>query len=346
METKIMSYFLAYRHSTKHSWLPAAACHAALLLSLGLGSSAANGADDGAGYPNRVIRFVVPYAPGGLPDTVARFVAQRLTEHMGQSVVVENKPGANGVIAAQTLASSPHDGYTFLVTDGSMMSINPSLYKDLPYNPTRDFAPVSLVATSPLFLAANTELKVNSLQDFIALARAKPGQLNYGSSGIGSSHQLTMEAMKTALHLQINHVPFRGTGQSVPALVGNQVNVVFSALPSLAGFAQKGQVKILATNSLKRSALAPDVPAISEVIPGFDFAVTIGVLAATGTPAYAINKVNEEIALALKMPAVIKQLNGLGIEPVGGTPADYAHAIADEAKRYESVIKTAGITTE
>lgn len=307
---------------------------------------AASAHDDSAGYPNRVIRFVVPYAPGGLPDTVARVIAQRLTESMGQSVVVENKPGANGVIAAQTLTGAPRDGYTFLVTDGSMMSINPTLYKNLSYNPDKDFVPVSLVATSPLFLAANTELKVNTLQEFVNLAKAEPGKLNYGSSGIGSSHHLTMEAMKTSLHLQINHVPFRGSGQSVPALVGNQVNVVFSALPSLSGFAQKGNVKIIATNSGKRSELAPDIPPISDIIPGFDFAVTVGVLAATGTPAHAVARINQEVAKAVKQQAVITQLNTLGIEPVGGTPAEYGAAIAEEARRYSGAIKAAGIKAE
>lgn len=173
-----------------------------------------------------------------------------------------------------------------------------------------------------------------------------PVGLNYGSSGIGSSHHLTMEAMKTALQLRVDHVPFRGSGQSVPALVGKQVDVVFSALPSLAGFEQKGQVKILATNSGKRSALAPNIPAISEAIPGFDFAVTVGVLAGTGTPDYAVRKINEEIAKAVKLPAVIKQLNTLGIEPVGGSPADYAAAIDAEAKRYEAAIKAANIKAE
>lgn len=303
-------------------------------------------AEGAAEYPSRVIRFVVPYAPGGLPDTVARVIAQRLTESMGQSVIVENKPGANGVIAAQTLTSAPRDGYTFLVTDGSMMSINPALYKNLSYEPKKDFVPVSLVATSPLFLAANTALKVNTLQEFIDLAKSEPSKLNYGSSGIGSSHHLTMEAMKTSLKLQISHVPFRGSGQSVPALVGNQVNVVFAALPSLAGFAQKGDVKILATNSGVRSKLAPDIPAISEVIPGFNFAVTVGVLAATGTPSYAVAKISQEVAKALKQQAVITQLNTLGIEPVGSTPAEYGAAIDEESRRYAGAIKAAGIQAD
>src|SRR5690606_39603545 len=293
----------------------------------------AHAADSAETFPSRPIRFIVPYAAGGLPDTVARVVAQGLTNSLGQPVVVENKPGANGVVAAQTLASSAPDGYTYLVTDGSMMSINPSLYKNLPYDPKRDFVPVSLIATSPLFLATSVQTKITSLQDFIKQVQAKPGGLDYGSSGIGSSHHLTMEAMKIALKLDISHVPFRGSGQSVPAMVGNQVDVVFAALPSLSGFAEKGQVKILATNAGARSALAPDIPAISEIITGFNFAVTVGALAATGTPDYAVQKMSAAIAKAVKAPAVVKQFNTLGIEPVGGTPAEYGDAIDDEAKR-------------
>ena len=297
-------------------------------------------------FPNRAIRFIVPYASGGLPDTVARVVAQRLTTTLGQSVVVENKPGANGVIAAQALMSSPPDGYTYLVTDGSMMSINPSLYKDLPYEPKRDFLPVSLIATSPLFLATSTQTGIKTLQEFVDRAKANPGDLDYGSSGIGSSHHLSMEALTQSLNTKLTHVPFRGSAQSVPALVGNQVDVVFAALPSIAGFENKGQVKILATNAGKRSALAPEIPAIAEIIPGFNFAVTVGALAASGTPDYAVEKVSAEIAKAVKTPEVTKQFNTLGIEPVGGSPKQYATAIDEETQRYASAIKSAGIKAD
>ena len=178
-------------------------------------------------YPNKPIKFVVPYSAGGLPDTVARIFAQRLTERLGQSVVVDNKPGANGVVAAQVLASSPKDGYTFLVTDGSMFSINPTIYKNLGYDYKRDFMPVALAARAPLYLAVHPKVPVNTLQEFVALAKSKPGTLNYGSSGVGSTHHLTMEAMKTALGLDLTHVPFKGSGQSVPALIGGQVEVLF-----------------------------------------------------------------------------------------------------------------------
>ena len=275
-------------------------------------------------YPNQPIKFVVPYSPGGLPDTVARIYAQRLTDKLGQSVVVDNKPGANGVVAAQVLASSAKDGHTFLVTDGSMFSINPAIYKNLGYDYKRDFMPVALAARAPLYMAVNPKVAANTLQEFIALAKSKPGTLNYGSSGIGSTHHMTMEAMKAALGLDIIHVPFKGTGQSVPALIGGQVDVLFSALPSLAGFVKSGQIKLLATNAAKRTAQEPNLPALAELIPAFDFAPIVGVLAANGTPPSAIERISAEIALIAKTPDVVTLLSNAGIDAIGTGPADYS----------------------
>ncbi len=299
-----------------------------------------------SGYPNKPIKFVVPYAAGGLPDTVARIFAQRLGDKLGQSVVVDNRPGANGVVAANALASAPKDGYTFLVTDGSMFSINPAIYKSLSYDYRRDFVPVSLAARAPLYLAVHPKVPVNSLQEFVALAKAKPGTLNYGSSGVGSTHHLTMEALRATLGLQMTHVPFKGSGQSVPALIGGQVDVLFSALPSLSGFVKSGQVKLIATNSAQRSSQAPNVPAIAEIIPGFDFAPIVGVLAATGTPASAIERISLEMAQIAKMPEVILTLNNAGIDPIGGSPADYNKAILGENERLSKAIAASGIKSE
>lgn len=299
-----------------------------------------------SGYPTRSIKFIVPYPAGGLPDTVARIFAQRLGERLGQSVVVDNKPGANGVVAAQAMASSPSDGYTFLVTDGSMFSINPAIYKNLSYDYKRDFMPVSLAARAPLYLAVHPKTGVNTLQEFVALAKAKPGALNYGSSGVGSSHHLTMEAMKAAMGLDVQHVPFKGSAQSVPALIGGQVDVAFSALPSLSGFVKGNQVKLLATNAAQRSTLAPGVPAIAELIPGFDFAVIVGVLASTGTPASAIERISTEMDKIAKTPETIQILGNAGIDAVGGTVADYGRAILDENERLAKAIRVAGVKQE
>jgi tripartite-type tricarboxylate transporter receptor subunit TctC len=297
-------------------------------------------------YPNRPIKFVVPYAAGGLPDTVARIFAQRLGDKLGQSVVVDNRPGANGVVAAQAIATAPKDGYTFLVTDGSMFSVNPAIYKNLGYDYKRDFMPVSLAARAPLYLALNPTVAANTFAEFIALVKAKPGVLNYGSSGIGSTHHLTMEAMKASLGLQITHVPFKGTGQSVPALIGGQVDVLFSALPSLVGFVKGGQVKLIANNAARRSSQEPNVPAIAETIPGFDFAPIVGILAGTGTPASAIDRIAAEMALIVKMPEVIQTLTNAGIEPIGSGPAEYNKAVLGENDRLAKAIVASSIKPE
>jgi tripartite-type tricarboxylate transporter receptor subunit TctC len=294
-------------------------------------------------YPNRSIKFIVPYSAGGLPDTVARIYAQRLGERLGQPVVVDNKPGANGVVAAQAMATAPKDGYTFLVTDGSMFSINPSLYRTISYEYKRDFVPVSLAARAPLYLAVNPKTPANNLRELIALAKAKPGLLTYGSSGIGSTHHLSMEAFKAALSLDITHIPFKGTGQSVPALIGGQVDMLFSALPSLSGFVKAGQVRLIANNAGKRSSQEPNVPTLAEVIPGFDFAPIIGVLASTGTPQAAMDRISAEMTAVAKQPETIQILSNAGIEAIGGSAGDYARAIADENERLGKAVQTAGI---
>ena len=299
-----------------------------------------------AAYPNKPIRFIVPYSPGGLPDTVARVFAQRLGERVGQSVVIDNKPGANGVVAAQALAASPKDGYTFLVTDGSMFSVNPAIYKNLGYDYKRDFIPISLAARAPLYLAVNPKLPVNTLQEFIALVKSKPGTINYGSSGVGSTHHLTMEAMKLALGLDVTHVPFKGTGQSVPALIGGQVEVLFSALPSLAGFVRSGQIKLLASNAAHRSSQAPNIPTIAETIPGFDFAPIVGLLAATGTPTSVIERIAAEMAAVAKIPDLIQNLNNAGVDVIGSNPTEYNKALLDETDRLAKTIAATGIKAE
>ena len=297
-------------------------------------------------YPSQQIKFVVPYSPGGLPDTVARVVARKLGERIGQSVVVDNRPGANGVVAAQALLSSTPDGHTLLVTDDSMMTINPLIYKNIAYDPKKDFLPVSLIATAPLFLAVHPSVSANTFQELVALIKSKPGEFAYGSSGIGSTHHLCTEAMKAALGLDIRHIPYKGTGQSVPAVVGNQVAMVFSAFPSLTGFVKGGQVKLLAVNTAKRSLFAPNVTALGELIPGFDFAPNIGIFAPAKTPQSVIMKISDEVAKLVKEPDAIQTFNTAGIEPIGGGPADYARVLEREAERDARAIRTAGVKAE
>jgi tripartite-type tricarboxylate transporter receptor subunit TctC len=298
-------------------------------------------------FPQRTVTLVVPYSAGGLPDTVARVVGQKLSEKWGQPVVVENKPGGNGVVAAQFLASRPADGYTLMVTDGTMFSVNPHLYKSLPYDAQKDFTFITLVARAPLFLAVHPTLPVANFTEFVALVKSRPGQFNYGSSGIGSIHHLTMESIKASLGLDMVHVPFKGTGQSIPALVSNQINAVFSAMPSLAGFVKEGKVRLIAVNSAHRSGLAPDVATVDEsAIPGFDFAPTIGISASTGIAASTVQKVSADVTELLRDPALAERLTVLGIEPVGGPPQVYIDQVRADHARFERAVKAAGTKGE
>lgn len=298
-------------------------------------------------YPSKPVKLVVPYPAGGFPDTVARIFAKALTERMGQSFVVENKSGANGVVAAQALTGAPRDGYTLLVTDGSMFSINPAIYKNLGYDAKKDFVPVSLAARAPLYLAVNSKSSFMTIQDVIREAKANPGKLTYGSSGIGSTHHLSHEAMNQGLGVNITHVPFKGTGQSVPALVGGQIDMLFSAIPQIGGFVKGGQLRLLINNSPKRSIQEPQIATLAEnLIPGFDFSPKVGFLAAAGTPQAIIDRVSTEIIAIAKLPDVMQLLGNAGIEPLGTTPADYARIMAQEADRLGKAVQAAKIQAE
>ena len=297
-------------------------------------------------FPSKPIKLVVPYSAGGLPDTVARVLAQRLQEAFGQSVLVENKAGAGGAVAAAALAQSPADGYTLLVTDGPLLSITPLVTQKMSYDAAKEFVPVSLVGTAPLFLAVNVSVKANTLDELIALAKARPGALNYGSAGVGSIHHLTTEAMKAGLGVFVTHIPFRGSGASVPALIGGQVDMVFASPPALMGFVKSGQAKLLAINATKRSDLAPNVPTLGERIPGFDFAFNVVVLARAGTPIEVVNRLSAEIAKAVKSPDAAEPLRIAGVDPVGGTPEQLAAAMRSEADRVTKAAKRAGLKAE
>lgn len=298
------------------------------------------------GYPSQPVKLIVPYVPGGLPDTVSRIVAKRLTQDLGQSFVVENKPGAAGAVAAVALAQAPADGYTFMVTDGAMLAIPPFVTAKPAFNAQKDFVPVSVIGVAPLYLAVNAKVKANTLDELVAMAKAKPGVLTYGSSGLGSIHHLTAEAMKAGLGVNMTHVPFRGSGQSVPAMIGGQVDMIFASPPSLMGFVKNGQAKLIAINSAKRSPQTPDVPALSEKIPGFDFAFNVVVLAKPGTPQPVIDKINAEIAKIVKTPEVVEQLHTAGVDPVGTGVQQSAAALRAELQRIAGAAQHAGLKPE
>jgi tripartite-type tricarboxylate transporter receptor subunit TctC len=294
-------------------------------------------------YPSRPLRIIVPYAPGGLPDTMTRLVGGKLADALGQAIVVENMGGAGGINGVAEVVKSAPDGYTLLVADVGQIAINPHLFSRLPYQPLKDLAPVSLIGTSPLYLVAHPSVPANTLKELVALAKKEPGKLNYGSSGIGSIHHLATEALKAGFGIDIVHVPYKGTGQSVPALLGGQVALLYSALPSIAGHLKDGKVKMLAISTAKRSPQTPDVPTVAESgIPGYDFVAEIGLLAPAGTPRDVIQRLAGEVAKVVKQPDVVKRFTELGIEAVGSTPADYAALNKTEYEKYGKLVKETG----
>ena len=298
-------------------------------------------------WPAKPVKIIVPYSPGGLPDTVARVLGQALSDKWGQQVVVENKPGGNGLVAAPLITGAAPDGYTLLVTDGTMFSVNQYTYKQMPYDPARDFTFISMAARAPLFLAVNPSLQANTFEDFLRLAKATPGKYSYGSSGIGSVHHLTMEMMKSGLGLDLVHVPYKGTGQSIPALVSGDVAAVFSAMPSLAGFVKDGRLKLIAVNTEKRTSLAPNIPAVAEYgLPGFEYSPHIGFSGPAGIPAAIVQKISKDVADVVKTPAMAERMTTLGIEAVGSTPEAYAAQHNADRERYGRAVKTAGIKPE
>jgi tripartite-type tricarboxylate transporter receptor subunit TctC len=299
-------------------------------------------------YPARPVRLVVPYAAGGLPDTMARLVAQRLAETLGQQFVVDNRAGAGGIGACELVARANADGHTLLIADTPQTAVNLALYAKLSYDTLRDFAPVSIIGTSTQFLTSHASLPAGSLSEVIALVRAKPGELRFGSSGIGSLQHLGLEALKSGLGLNIVHVPYKGTAQAVPAMLAGEVSLVFSALPSIIQHVKAGRVRTLAANTLKRSPQAPDVPTVAEVtgLQDFDYPPLIGVLAPAGTPRAVVTRLSAAIADATRHPEVAQRFTALGIDAVGSTPEAYLAQTRIDIAKYAKAVKAAGLKAE
>ena len=327
---------------------------AAVLLSVAMGCGPwvarpgiAQDRSEDASYPNKAVKVVVPYAPGGFPDTIARIIGQRLGDAFGQQFIVENRGGAGGIAGCEAVAKAAPDGYTLLMADVGQIAINPAIYRKLPYDSIKDFTPVSMVATSPLFIAVHESVPVKTFQELVALAKSKPGGLTYGSSGTGSIHHLTMEAMKFALGLDIVHIPYKGSGQSVPALIGGQVSMSVAALPSMIAHIKAGKVRLLAINTATRSPQARDVPTVAESgVPGFDYPSKIGLLGPAGMSRGIVQKLHGEIVKAVNHPDTLQRFAGLGVDPVGGTPEAYASDNRTDIERYAKVVKAAGIKAD
>jgi tripartite-type tricarboxylate transporter receptor subunit TctC len=294
-------------------------------------------------YPNRPIRVIVPYAAGGLPDTMARLVGAKMAEALGQQMVVENRGGAGGIVGTTEVVKAPPDGYALLVADVGQIAINPHLFAKLPYDPLKDLVGVSLLGTSALYLVAHSSVPANSMAELIALVRSQPGKLSYGSSGTGSIHHLATEALKVGLGLDIVHVPYKGAGQSVPALLGGQVALLYAALPTIEGHYKSGKVKILAVSTPQRSPQTPEVPTVAEAgLPGYDFVAEIAIYAPAGTPQNVVAKLSAEAARAVKQPDVVQRFKQLGIDAVGSTPEALAAQNRVNYEKYARVVKASG----
>ena len=299
-----------------------------------------------AKYPSRPVHLVVPYPPGGGTDVVSRLIADPLAQALGQPVIIENKGGANGVVGCQFVANAAPDGHTILLVLPGQMAVNPALIKNLAYDPVRDFAPIIQLTSFEVALVVHPSLLANNVKELVALAKSKPGSLHLASAGTGSSGHMAAVwfAMKTGVEWV--HVPYKGAGPAFTDLLGGQEQLMFSTTLSALPYVRNGRLRALGTTGQKRSLAAPDIPAIAESIPGYDFTQWHGLVAPAKTPRDIIVKLNTEIAGVLRLPQVREKLAGLDAEAVGGSPAEFAELIQAEMRRYASIIRTSGMKAE
>ena len=299
----------------------------------------------GQAYPTRAIRFVVPTATGGGPDVIARFLTPKLTEILGQQVVVDNRAGANALIGADVVAKAPADGYTWLFGTGQN-TVNPSILKAMPHDIIKDFAPVSLVFQAPYFLLVHPAVPAKSVKEFIAFAKANPNKLNVGSGGIGSAAHLSAELLQVMTGIKMVHVPYKGVGIALADLVGGHIDLMFPALASGLPYHKSGRLRGLGITSPKRHPSAPDVPAIAETVPKFEARSWIGVLVPAGTPREIVNRLNSVFVKLVNTPEVREQLISQGVDPETNTPDEFAVFLRNEVSRAAQVVKAAGIKPE
>lgn len=297
-------------------------------------------------YPTKPVRLIVPFAPGGGTDLIARTLGARLTDGLGQAVVVDNRAGAGGVIGADLVAKAPADGYTLVMGTPGPLTINPVLTAKMPYT-LADFAPIALTTISPFMLVVNPAVPAKSIKELIALAQAKPNALNFGSAGNGSVAHLAGEQFKALANVQITHVPYKGGGQSLVDLLAGQIQMVIDNLPTVLPQVKLGKLRALAVGSKKRSALAPDYPTLIEAgVPGYEATTASGMLAPAKTPSSILARLNRELNAIVGNPEVRERFFSQGLEVVGGTPEDYARHLAEELKLNERIVKLAGIKIE
>jgi len=298
-------------------------------------------------YPTRPVRFVVPFAPGGSTDTLARTIGMKLADALGQQVVVDNRPGGNGDIGMLIVARAPADGYTLLLGYIANLAIAPSLYTKMTYDPAKDYAPITQVATSPNVMTAHPSVQAKGLKELVALAKAKPGQVNFASTGVASVGHLTGELLNSLAGMKMTHVPYKGGGQAIIGLLSGEIQVMFSGFSAAMPHIKSGKIRTLAVTGARRSPAMAEVPTIAEQgFPGVEATAWYGVLAPAGTPKPVVTRLHGEIVRILKQPDVIERLSALGFEIVGGTPEELGAYIKSEIKKWEKVVKASGAKPE
>lgn len=295
-------------------------------------------------FPKRVVRIIVPWAPGGVADILARLIADRLTTQIGQPVIVENKPGASGLIGTDHVAKSPPDGYTLVLVTASTHAMGPSVLASTPYDPVKDFAPIIQVTTSPAIMVVPTSLPANSVAEFIALAKQKPDQLNFASFGVGSSAHLAAELFMQATGTRMVHVTYKGAAPAIVDLMADRVQVFFDSIPSALSRVRAGQLKALGVTGSKPTAAAPDLPTVAASVPGFEFTVWQGLAAPAGTPATIIQTLYTEVAKIMAQPDVKKTLVDLGADPISVPPEGFSGYIGRENEKWRQLAKDAKIS--
>jgi tripartite-type tricarboxylate transporter receptor subunit TctC len=297
-----------------------------------------------AGFPNKTVRIIVPYTTGGSNDVIARLLAQQLQTQWGQPVVVENRPGAAGNIGSAEVAKAAPDGHTLLLTNINITSMNPALIANMPFDPQKDFAPISLLGTTTLALVVHPSVPANTVADLINLAQKEPGKLNYASSGNGSPQHMSAEMFKAMTRTQITHVPYRGAAPAVADVVGGQVQVTVGVVNQLIAHIRSGRVRALGVTSLKRLAQLPEVPTLDEAgVRGYESEIWLGLAAPGATPAPLIEQINQDVRRAMSNPEVVSRLQGQGIDVLLSTPAQMRQRSLDDLRRWGDIIRTAGI---
>jgi tripartite-type tricarboxylate transporter receptor subunit TctC len=294
-------------------------------------------------YPGKQIRLVVPYPPGGPLDTVARLLGQKVGASIKNPVVVDNVPGAGGNIGAATVARAAPDGYTILMGAVATHAINPTLYPSIPYDAGKDFIAVTQLASTPNVLVVNPAIKANTVAEFIALAKSRPGKLNFGSGSTGSAGHLAGELFKSMAGVDMAHIPYKGAAAAMQDLIGGRVDLMFDNLASSRSQVKAGRIRALAVTTARRSALAPDLPTIAESgLPGFDISTWFGIFVPAGTPKPVVDRLHAEFTRALAAPEVREKMLALGAEPVGNSPEEFAAYVKAEAAKYAKIVRSSG----